>query len=668
MFIFSVDLNNLNTFQQAVLYVAPIFTSSVWTNSVLVWVRLRYFEWRFEGIYKKSDMNLKARIKTMSFNKEKMNFVQRSVTFFGSSNQGKKHTSNPDNGPISNSTSSNVPEGKVVFSNFFSRHHPDNLNKYQETNLQSEDMLENEGPKDMLEDSKESKPAKRFLSNLKHILPWVKSNNIYNTISTYLDWEPQVKGNSVFIELDTQRKEELGGIEYKALRLLRKILLIYYYGFIIISGFLFAPWASMTKEYASVFETYSLNKIWWGIFLGQSAFNNVGFSLNPDSVIPFANNRFIVVMLAFIMIIGYSGFPCMLRLIIWGMSRCTGVNRDIHVTLTFLLEHPRRCFTLLFPSSTTWILFGIILMLNSIDLVLFIVLGLKNPVFESLNWNHRITTGIFQSAATRTSGLSVLNLADLHPGVQVLYAIMMYISVFPIAMSLRNTNVYEEKSLGIFLDDSSSSCSESENEENQNSENFGTSETAPKRNNSSAKSSKIPNLGAPSKPTVWGAHIQQQLSFDMWFLFIVFLLLCITESGKLAYGYNHLVGYEGGIPTKENYKIPIPLFNIMFEVVSAYCTVGLSLGYPNTNTSLSAQFSVVGKLIICACFYRGRHRGLPYAVDRAVLLPSDLEKSDKDQEKRVMGHSRKAKTFSTGVNTNSLGKNGGATKKRQTNT
>jgi Trk-type K+ transport system membrane component len=31
--------------------------------------------------------------------------------------------------------------------------------------------------------------------------------------------------------------------------------------------------------------------------------------------------------------------------------------------------------------------------------------------------------------------------------------IMMYISVYPIAMSIRNTNVYEEKSLGIYSEE-----------------------------------------------------------------------------------------------------------------------------------------------------------------------------------------------------------------------
>lgn len=61
----------------------------------------------------------------------------------------------------------------------------------------------------------------------------------------------------------------------------------------------------------------------------------------------------------------------------------------------------------------------------------------------------------------------------------------------------------------------------------------------------------------------------------------------------------------------------------LFEVVSAYGTVGLSLGYPNINASLSAEFSVISKLVIIAMMIRGRHRGLPYALDRAIMLPSE---------------------------------------------
>jgi Trk-type K+ transport system membrane component len=41
------------------------------------------------------------------------------------------------------------------------------------------------------------------------------------------------------------------------------------------------------------------------------------------------------------------------------------------------------------------------------------------------------------------------------------------------------------------------------------------------------------------------------------------------------------------------------------------------------NTSLSGEFTVFSKLVICAMMIRGRHRGLPYQLDRAILLPDE---------------------------------------------
>jgi hypothetical protein len=58
--------------------------------------------------------------------------------------------------------------------------------------------------------------------------------------------------------------------------------------------------------------------------------------------------------------------------------------------------------------------------------------------------------------------------------------------------------------------------------------------------------------------------------------------------------------------------------------------VGLSLGHPSVMTSLCGQFSTFAKLVICAMMIRGRHRGLPYALDRAVMLPGESSRRDLD--------------------------------------
>lgn len=65
------------------------------------------------------------------------------------------------------------------------------------------------------------------------------------------------------------------------------------------------------------------------------------------------------------------------------------------------------------------------------------------------------------------------------------------------------------------------------------------------------------------------------------------------------------------------------MFSVFFEVVSGYGNVGLSLGHPDVLTSLSGQFTTFSKVVVCAMMIRGRHRGLPYALDRAIMLPSE---------------------------------------------
>jgi Cation transport protein len=47
-----------------------------------------------------------------------------------------------------------------------------------------------------------------------------------------------------------------------------------------------------------------------------------------------------------------------------------------------------------------------------------------------------------------------------------------------------------------------------------------------------------------------------------------------------------------------------------------------------SGVSLSGSFRKLSKLVVIAVMIRGRHRGLPIAIDRAVLLPRDIEFHD----------------------------------------
>lgn len=114
-----------------------------------------------------------------------------------------------------------------------------------------------------------------------------------------------------------------------------------------------------------------------GIFTPASLFNDLGFTLTPNSMLSFQEAVLPLLLGSFLIIIGNTGFPCMLRLVIWVASSLVPEKSGIGDELKFLLDHPRRCFTLLFPTNATWWLFWILVVLNGVDLVFFIILDVS---------------------------------------------------------------------------------------------------------------------------------------------------------------------------------------------------------------------------------------------------------------------------------------------------
>lgn len=245
----------------------------------------------------------------------------------------------------------------------------------------------------------------------------------------YLSYTPTVGRNSQFVDLTEEQRDELGGIEYRSLKLLAKVLVGYYLFFHLFGVVCLVPWISTMKSYADYVRSVGVNPIWWAIFSSQTTFNDLGFTLTPDSFVSFQDATFVLLVGAFLIVIGNTGFPCLLRLIIWIGFKLCPENSSHKESLNFLLDHPRRCFTLLFPSGTTWILFWILVIMNLSDVILFIVLDLKDADVIDIPLGNRIMGAIFQAASTRTSGTAVVNLADLHPAIQVSYMGMSKLSL-----------------------------------------------------------------------------------------------------------------------------------------------------------------------------------------------------------------------------------------------
>ncbi|KAI1929098.1 hypothetical protein LOZ65_001852 [Ophidiomyces ophidiicola] len=402
----------------------------------------------------------------------------------------------------------------------------------------------------------------------------------------YLSYAPTIGRNSKFLGLTEEQKEELGGIEYRSLRLLLKIAGGYYVIWHIIGaiGLVAWIWNSPHKYRDYVRGDCATNLTWWGFYSSMTTFNNLGYTLTPDSMVRFRDSTFPMLWMTFLIYIGNTAYPCMLRLTIWIAFKLAPEGSAIKEPLNFLLDHPRRCYTMLFPSKVTWVLFASLVVINGFDVILFLILDLNYPEVTAISsgW-HRFCAALFQTASARTTGTSTFAISKIHPAAQFSLMVMMYISVFPIALSVRGTNTYEESSLGVF----------DESEE----------------------------LLEVKRTSYLGVHIKMQLAFDLWYVFLGVFVLAITEGSRIA----------------DRSDPDFNMFSVFFEVISAYGNVGLSISHPTINTALTGKFGILGKLVICAMMIRGKHRGLPYEVDRAIILPGEKRLRDEDARLEI-GH------------------------------
>ncbi|KIY46038.1 TrkH-domain-containing protein [Fistulina hepatica ATCC 64428] len=363
----------------------------------------------------------------------------------------------------------------------------------------------------------------------------------------YISFEAVVGRNSNFHMLTQEQLEELGGIEYRGLRVLLWIVSSYHIvvqlvGFVIIAPYISRP------EWSWVFRPPELyNQVaapWFALFQTISTYTNSGMSLVDESMVPFQTAYVMIVVMVFLILAG----------------------------------------------NTAYVRFLIIFALLT-DFLCFLVLDIGTPAIEAIPIGTRVANALIQAVAVRAAGFAIVPLSVLAPAVKVMYVIMMYISVCEtdVRHSVRSTNVYEDQTFGVFPDEE---------------------EKGRKIDRQFAAS----NLHAQSRMSVWGrylaSHARKQLAFDMWWLGLSLFLICIIERAGIEDTANCTWFNE---------------FTILFELVSAYGSVGLSLGVENQNYSLSGAFKPLSKLVMCAVMIRGRHRGLPVAIDRAVLLPQEFK-------------------------------------------
>lgn len=441
--------------------------------------------------------------------------------------------------------------------------------------------------------------------------------------------------NSQIYHLTNKERRKLGGIEYDAICLLSWVVPLYFILWQLLGALGVGAWIWVnrpdttltngehsTRNYARfiVLIRIGLDPFWTGAFFAISAFNNSGMALLDANATVFQTSYYVLLTLSLLILAGNTCFPPFLRLILWTMNRLIPEKstsqkwQDRRRTLQFCLDHPRRVYTNLFNSKQTWWLVFSLIALNGIDWLAFELLNIGNPVTEAIPTHFRVLDGLFQAFAVRSGGFYVVSIPNLRQGLLVLYVLMMYLSAFPVAMTIRNSNVYEERSLGLYAEDLSPSvqADETQTVNEKQSENATTSTN---RILSGFRRTVALTRGPPSDPrpkSTWTRQdfirqqLRSQLGHDLWLIGVAVFMIQAIEQGQFARD-----------------PVVFATFNIIFEVISAYGTVGISTGVPWNAYSFSGAWHTASKLVLCVVMLRGRHRGLPVAIDRAVLMPDE---------------------------------------------
>lgn len=226
-------------------------------------------------------------------------------------------------------------------------------------------------------------------------------------------------------------------IEYKSLILLLRVVLVIHVSFYLLGLAFLVPRIAQYLDTNEGRARYPDASPWgWAIFLVVSAWNNAGFTLSADSLVPFHNDFAMLFAIGLLAVLGNVGYPLVVRGAIAACSACSHRTASRKVHWRYLLLNGRDVCTFLFGSQQS-------MMLGFTQLVLLL---LHVSVMAVTSWDRNSNTDpggddFFMSLMTRHAGFSIeADLRGLHPAALAVYLIAMVLAPVPLVVAIQNTN------------------------------------------------------------------------------------------------------------------------------------------------------------------------------------------------------------------------------------
>ena len=303
----------------------------------------------------------------------------------------------------------------------------------------------------------------------------------------------------------------------------------------------------------------NFGNFWVAVFLAATSFYNVGLSLTSDSLLSYIHQPGVYLWVGILAIAGCTGTPIFLRAVLKTMlilSQYFPTVLDGNA-LKLTMRYPRLVTYILFDGHQTRILVLIFVCINVVEFVTFYGSCSLTDIspFNGLDTATRVGVAVAKTTTIRNSGLEFVDVRTLSTGMNVVYMVSMWLSSAPFVSRMYVSEMFIDR--------------------------FGVLRYTNKREASQA----------------WSR-------FSTNFLF--------RHTVVIAFAIIVLAFVEDKM-TREN---PVVDFvDVVFEIISAYGNVGLSMGFPGSMASLCGNMSTFGKLVLIFIMMVGKLRGLPTHSD-----------------------------------------------------
>jgi trk system potassium uptake protein TrkH len=171
---------------------------------------------------------------------------------------------------------------------------------------------------------------------------------------------------------------------------------------------IFCLFPTFSRDYGSGYG------LWLSVFHSISAFNNAGFSLFEDSMVQYAFNPWINLVITALVILGGLGYQVIMEIFMWLRNR-------------LLRRRHRQVFSLNFKIATSTTI--VLLMLGTVALF---AAEFNNPdTFGGVSIGGKLLLAWFQSVVTRTAGFNSIDFGAMDNASLFIVIAFMFIGVNP---------------------------------------------------------------------------------------------------------------------------------------------------------------------------------------------------------------------------------------------